>query len=313
MTIDDATRVLAIVGPTGAGKSDVAMALAERLGGEIISCDSVQVYRHFDIGSAKPSLAERNRVAHHLVDVARWDEPYDAAQFCLQAETAIAEIHSRGRLSILCGGTGLYMRTLRYGLMAAPPADLQLRAQLQHDERSLPGSLHVRLAACDPASAERIHPSNLPHVMRALELCLQTQQPASQLRRDHGFKAERVPMMVICLDRETEILRARIARRTQAMLEAGWVAEVQHLLAQGVSPDCRPMRSVGYREIVAHLQGDASYVDVAAKITASTWQYARRQRTWWRRERDVHKCDMDPNGDEVPRLLALWQGAGNRA
>ena len=309
MTTDDTKRILAIVGPTGTGKSDVAMALAERLDGEIISCDSVQIYRQFDIGSAKPSAAERRRVPHHLIDVADWDTPYDASFFCAQAEAAIGGIRSRGRLPILCGGTGLYLRALRYGLMAAPPVDPLLRAQLLSEEQVRAGSLHGRLLQLDPQSAEQIHPSNIPHVMRALELCLQTRQPASQLRRAHGFKTERVPMRVYALAWEADALRARINGRVQAMLDAGWVAEVQGLLAQGVSPESRPMQAVGYREIVAYLQDPASRDDLSGRIAASTWRYARRQRTWWRRERDVQTCAMDASTDVVSHLWKLWQGA----
>jgi len=175
-------RFPAIVGPTASGKSEVALALAARLGGEIVSCDSVQVYRDFQIGCAKPSAAERQRVPHHLLDVARFDEAFDAQRYGELANAALAEITLRQRVAIVCGGTGLYLRTLRWGLAEAPSADPVLRAQLEQDERTTPGCLFQRLLTLDPETAQTIDRQNPVRVLRALEICLLAGEPASALR-----------------------------------------------------------------------------------------------------------------------------------
>jgi tRNA dimethylallyltransferase len=188
----------AIVGPTGSGKSQVALALSGS-DGEIVSCDSVQVYRGFVIGCAKPSAEELGRVPHHLVDVAEWNEPFDAARYRTLATRALAEIEQRGRRPIVCGGTGLYLRVLRWGLVDAPRADPALRRELLAQEHAGPGTLFCRLEKLDPQTTRKIEPHNLVHIVRALEITLQTGEPASAFRGRHGFQHEALPMRVVAL------------------------------------------------------------------------------------------------------------------
>jgi len=287
-----ADRVLAILGPTGSGKSDVAMAVCEHVGGELVSCDSVQVYRDFHIGCAKPSAEEHARVPHHLIDVVNWDESFDAQRFRELATAAIDDIRSRGLLPVVCGGTGLYLRVLRWGLVDAPEADEDLRARLMAEEAAEPGVLYARLLRDDPETAARTEPNNLVHIVRALEIQHKTGEPASTVRGRHGFAVEEVPMQVVALQWPAETLRQRIEERSRNMLGAGLLDEVRALLAAGVSPDCRPMHSVGYREACAVVRGEEPEEGLAERISSSTRAYARRQRTWLRRERDVDDVEV---------------------
>jgi tRNA dimethylallyltransferase len=295
----------AVVGQTASGKSRVALALARAAGGEIISCDSVQIYRRFDIGSAKPSAAERAAVPHHLIDVAAPDEAFDAARYVALATEAAAAVRARGRVPILCGGTGLYLRALRYGLITDVESDPAMRRKLASAEAQEPGSLYRRLAALDPTTAARTEPNNLVHVTRALEICLLTGEPASVVRARHGFRREQVPMRVVDLVWDPRALRARIDARVQAMLAAGLVDEVEALLADGVPHDCKPMQAVGYREVVAALRGALPRAELYDRIARSTWAYARRQRTWLRREPGLQACRVWGPGPDVAAIHAL--------
>jgi tRNA dimethylallyltransferase len=247
----------------------------------------VQVYRGFDIGSAKPTAQERQRVRHHLVDVADWHEPFDAQHYRRLALDALAASRVRGCRPIVCGGTGLYLRALRWGLVDAPGADAALRERLLAEEREQPGCLHQRLRRVDPQTAARTPPANVVHVLRALEIHALTGRPASEVRQEHGFRDEVVPMRVVALEWPRPVLRERIVACAERMLSAGLLHEVERLLASGVPPGARPMRSVGYREACAVVLGQAPAEGLAHRIVRSTWQYARRQCTWLRRERGV--------------------------
>ena len=287
-----ASPVLAVVGPTGSGKSSVAVHLAQELGGEIISCDAVQVYRNFDIGTAKPTLAQRGGVRHHLVDVVSWGMSFDAAAYVQHADAALAEVRQRGRYPIVCGGTGLYLRAFRRGLMPAPPAQPELRAHWQSVERERPGSLYAQLLRTDPQTAVCTEPNNLVHIIRALEIATVTGTPASALRRAHGFRQARIPMQIFVLSWPRDLLRARIKARTHAMLAAGLLSEVAGLLQAGVPPTCTPMRALGYREVCDVLAGRQPMSGLADRIIRNTWAYARRQRTWWRKEPNITWIDV---------------------
>ncbi len=300
--------MLAVVGATASGKSSVAMRLAELRGAEIISCDSVQVYRGFAVGCAKPSQAEQARVRHHLIDVVDWNEEFDAQRYCSLANEALAAVRQSGRAAILCGGTGLYLRAFRYGLIDAPERDLALRERLYAEENSKPGTLYDRLQALDPVSARRIEPRNLVHVVRALEIHATTGELPSALRAKHGFHDERVPMHVVAIDWPRETLRRRIAERVNGMLEQGLVEEVQGLRAQGVPSTCRPMRAVGYREVCAMLDGALPAAELARRISQATWEYARRQYTWLRREKGVIWLPVEGDLSEiVEKIGAEWE------
>ena len=298
---------LAIVGPTASGKSALAVELAARIDGEIISCDSIQLYRGFDVGSAKPSPEVRSRVAHHLLDVVECDASFDAQRYVELADRALANIRSRRRTAILCGGTGLYLRAFRYGLVALPEPPPGLREALHREERESPGILYRRLTERDPESAQTIEPNNTVYVVRALEIMTVTGRKASEVRREHGFRAPRHNLQVLALEWPRAELRARLRSRVNAMIDAGLLEEVRGLLAMGVSSECRAMRSVGYRQAVEVLQGRRPPDTLAEAIERSTWTYARRQRTWLRRERDVHRIAVDGQSsiDTLPRVLEI--------
>jgi tRNA dimethylallyltransferase len=282
--------VIAIVGPTASGKTALGVRLAEQIGGEIISCDSQQVYRELDIGTAKPTAGERARAPHHLVDVVAPDAPFSAARYVELADRAIADVHARGRRAVVVGGTGLYLRALRRGLVDAPPRDDALRARLLADEAAAPGSLHARLAAVDAEAAARLPPRDLVRIVRALEVHALTGVTLSRHHAVHAGGAPRLPMRVAVLDPATERLAARIAARAGAMVTAGLVDETRRLVARygfGIAP----LGAVGYREAIAHLRGELDEDALASAIARATRALARRQRTWFRKEEATRFSD----------------------
>jgi tRNA dimethylallyltransferase len=275
---------LFLAGPTASGKSAVALVLAERHGGEIISVDSMQVYRGLDLGTAKPTAAERARVPHHLLDVAELDEPFDAAKFVALARAAEADIRSRGRWPIYCGGTGLYFKALLEGLGESPASDSAVRAELE--ATPLPELLR-ELEQRDPATFARIDRANPRRVVRALEVIRLTDRPYSEQRTGWtgGGKAESGnAATVFVLEREPSDLRARVGARVDAMFAAGLVAETHALLERGLAANRTAMQALGYRQVVEHLRGERDLAETVALVKTKTWQFARRQRTWFRRQ-----------------------------
>lgn len=278
--------LLVIVGPTASGKTALAVDVAEKIGGEVISADSVQVVRHFDVGSGKPNAEERARAPHHLVDAVDPLEPMDAARWAQMAEAAISDIRGRGRVPIVCGGTFLWVRALVFGLAEAPPADETLRAE----HRALAdaegrGAVHRRLAQVDAESAARLNPNDFVRVSRALEVFELTGVPLSRWHADHGFKEPRHAARLVGIDWPRPQLDARILTRTRAMLAAGWLEEVKRLIAAGYG-DARAMRSVGYRQIAEALasEGPTNDDELGDRIYRATRVFVRRQRTWLRDE-----------------------------
>lgn len=277
-------ELLAVVGPTGSGKSALAMALAERVGGEIVSADSVQIVRGFDIGSAKPSVEERARVAHHLVDAVDPLDDIDAARFAELADAAIADVRARGRVPIVCGGTFLWVRALVRGLADAPPRAPEVRrrhAALVATHGA--AHLHALLAAVDPESATRLHPNDVVRVGRALEVFETSGTRLSELQRAHGFRAMRHATRFVAPTVERDELHRRIDARVAHWLASGWVEEVEALVARGFGC-ARAMGSLGYREIAAHLRGELAREELAVAIGRSTRLFTRRQRTWLHHE-----------------------------
>lgn len=295
--------LMAIVGPTGSGKSGVADQLAQRWSGEIIGCDSIQIYRGFDVGSAKPTRDDQARVNYHLIDVADWDEPFDAQLYRRHASDALSDIRLRHRIPVLCGGTGLYLRGFRWGLIDVPPGSPEIREELEALEQKEPGSVFAMLRDIDPETALRISRGNIRYAIRAIEIFRQTGEKASVLKREHAFQNEEVPMRVYWLNLPSDTLRARIERRVGVMLASGLVEEVEGLLRAGVDEDCTPMRSVGYREIVRFLRREMTIEEAETAIFSATWKYARRQRTWLRRERDVIRLDI-AHPDEALEMIS---------
>jgi tRNA dimethylallyltransferase len=275
--------IFAIVGPTASGKTDVALRIAERIGAEIVSCDSMQLYREFDLGTAKPSPDERARVRHHLVDLLPPNEGYSAARYADDADRAIADIGARGRRVLVVGGTGLYLRALRFGLFAAPPRDEAVRRRLLDEEARHAGILHVRLRAVDPRAAERIAPADLVRLVRALEVHALTGVPISVHHALHRRAEPRHAIEVMLLDPPKERLEARIAARVDVMLAGGLVDEARRIRAQW-GTDVAGLSSVGYAEVCQLLDGTLAASVLPDAIFRATRRYARRQRTWFNKE-----------------------------
>ncbi|MFN2377027.1 MAG: tRNA (adenosine(37)-N6)-dimethylallyltransferase MiaA [Candidatus Binatia bacterium] len=292
-------RVLVIAGPTACGKSDLAFELARALGAEIVGADSRQVYRYMDIGTAKPGTAQRHAVRHHLIDVVDPDEDYDVAAWRSAAMAALADIHARGRLPIVCGGTGLYLRSLVRGLFAGPPADAGRRARLEAEEAGNPGSLHVRLAEVDPVTARRIHANDLLRTVRALEVHEATGRPLSAWLGEHGLSEKPFESLTLEIDVDRETLRSRIEARSVAMVDEGIVEELSSLYARGYPPGTRVFDAIGYREAALCLEGRLDRSGLATAIAVSTSQYAKRQRTWLRGQMGTVKV---PPGDTSASL-----------
>jgi len=279
--------LLVIAGPTATGKTDAAITLAEQFGGELVGADSVQVYRGFDIGSSKPAATELGTIDHHLIDVIDPDEDIDAAAYAALADRVIKDIHARGRLPIVVGGTGLWIRALVRGLVDAPPVDPDLRKRLE-DEAEAQGTqaLHARLAAVDPLTAETVHPNDAVRIVRALEVFEQTGVPLGELREEHALGEPRYRAAFVVLDLDRERHTMLVTARVQAMLDAGWVDEVR-TLRERWSDEVRPFGSVGYREVLAHVRDGVALEETKRLIRKSTRTYARRQRTWFKREPGV--------------------------
>jgi tRNA dimethylallyltransferase len=281
---DQQSELLVVVGPTASGKSDLALALAEKLDGEIVSADSVQVYRRFDVGTGKPTSGERARVPHHLIDVVDPLEPMDAARWSALADQAIAEIAGRGKRPIVCGGTFLWVRALVYGLAGAPPADEAVRARHQERaEREGRGALHAELMKVDPDAATRLAPNDFVRVSRALEVYELSGVTLTRWQQDHGFREARYRARFFGIAHPREIYEKRVADRAERMLMAGFVAEVRALVAEGYER-ARAMSSVGYKQVAAALLSDSPIDEreLGQAITRATRVFARRQRTWLR-------------------------------
>lgn len=307
-------RTVAVVGPTGSGKSALALRLAERCGGEIVSTDSLQVYRGLDIGTAKPSPAERARVPHHLIDVADPDEAFSAGSYVRQARAVLERLAAAGRTAILCGGTGLYYRALTEGLAEVPEIPEAVRGAVAARMRSLGApALHEELAALDPQAAARLHPRDSQRIARALEVVLATGRSLSAFQQARPFRAAPENLMLVGLAWERVALYERLNGRVLTMLEQGWVDEVRGLLARGYAPNLKPLRAIGYREIVALLEGRLPRERLAEEIARATRRYAKRQWTWFRNQARVLWAPPEAEeriGDAVERFLRPGSGPG---
>lgn len=297
-------RIAVIVGPTGAGKSRLAIEVARRCGGEVVSADSQQVYVGMDIGTGKVGAEERGEIAHHLIDVVRPDEEMTAARFAEMADAAIAEIAGRGRPIVVCGGTGLYVRILLLGLFDAPPADPDLRAGLaaEADARGL-GVLWERLREIDPEIAGRIEASDQKRIIRALEVHALTGVTMSEHQRQHDFKTlpRRYDAKIVGLAPEREALYRRIDARVDEMIEAGLVGEVERLREAGYAPPLRSQQAIGYAELHAHLDGALDMTRAVELIKRNSRRYARRQLAWYRSDVSVEWAP-DPSRVDLDSL-----------
>lgn len=279
--------LIVLVGPTAVGKSSMALTVAERVGGEIIAADSMQVYRGLDIGTAKPSADEQRRVPHHLLDLVEPSQPFTAADYVRLASAAIVDIRARGRIPIMVGGTGLYVRALFRGLVDGPGEMTPLRETLyQEAARVGAAALHQKLDTIDPEAAAAIHPHDLFRVVRALEVSAVSGRPISTLRAEacRNYRPVPGPVLKFGLERNRRELYQRIEARVEAMIAQGLVREVQGLLDRGYCPVLKPLRAIGYRHIIGHLNGQIGLDDAVASLKRDTRRYAKRQLTWFRHE-----------------------------
>lgn len=276
--------LIVVAGPTCSGKSALALAIARQAGGEVVNCDSLQIYRGMDIGTAKTPPEERAGVPHHLFDILEPQEVFSAGAYARLARGVLEEIRERGRVPVIAGGTGFYLRALLEGLAEAPPRDDALRARLMQRESKRPGSLHRILRRLDPRTAAGIHPNDVQKTVRAVEICLLTRRPASQLFLQGRRPLEGFRILKLGLRPPRQRLVERIQERTRRMFEQGLLEEVRGLLARGVPKDAKAFESIGYKEALACLEGELDLRQAVELAAIATRQYAKRQMTWFRKE-----------------------------
>jgi tRNA dimethylallyltransferase len=280
--------VLVICGPTGIGKTTAAIAAAETFGGEVISADSLQVYRFMDIGTAKPTAEERARAPHHLIDVVDPDDEFDAARFSQAAREIALAMDRRDAVPIVAGGTGLYIKAMLYGLFRAKPPDSLTRQRLRQEAAEVGSEvLHRRLAVIDAQAADRIHPHDTFRIIRALETATATGEPITDHHRRHGFRESFFRVMKIGLEIDRQALYDRIDRRVDAMIDAGLLDEVRGLLSRGYGGDLKSMQSLGYRHMVAFTSGRLTWEEAVRTLKRDTRRFAKRQLTWFRADKEI--------------------------
>ncbi len=281
-------KLVIILGPTGVGKSEVAIEVALEVGGEIINADSQQVYRYMDIGTGKPAPEQRRKVAHHMIDIVDPDEEFNAALFRQRALESAQQIRSQGKKVILCGGTGLYIKALTHGLFIGPAKDHEIRKRLEQEAKQNGlETLYKRLGQVDPEALSSIHPNDRHRITRALEVFELTGRKMSQWQREHGFKESPFETLKIGLDRDREELYAIINRRCEEMVANGLVEEVKGLLAKGYSLDLKPLQSVGYRHMGLYVRDAMSLDEALSLMQRDTRHLAKRQLTWFRADNEI--------------------------
>ncbi len=298
--------VVFLVGPTGTGKSATAVRLAEALGGEIVSADSMQFYRGMDVGTAKPSASDRARAPHHLIDIIAPDEPYNVADFHRDATRAIDGILERGRRPLVVGGSGLYVRAIANKLdlpVAEPDEDLR-RALKELARHSGVEAVHARLRKLDPVSAERIHPNDVKKAIRAIEVCTKTGRPMSEVYESKPEPTDRYDCLMFGLTCSRDALYARVEERCDTMVNSGLLAEVRELLAAGYSRELQSMQAIGDQECAAHPAGERSYAEAVETFKRTTRRYVKRQETWFGSESRIRWVDI-LEADPAERVLEL--------
>ena len=298
-------KVIIILGPTGVGKTGASLLLAKALNTEIISADSMQIYRHMDIGTAKPSLEERSAVTHHMIDVVEPSETFSTGRFIEQTVPIIEGLHAQGKTPVVVGGTGLYIRAMTRGLFSGPAADWVLREELLSAEEEDVGSLYRRLQKLDPEAAGKVMPSDMRRIVRALEVRLRTERGISELQRS---LTRPLPYTFLCIGllRERTELYRLIEKRVDTMLAAGLVEEVRNVL--GLNPGKTALQAIGYKETALFLQGRISLPEAAAAIKKRSRNYAKRQLTWFRQEKGIEWLEVTGlfSPEEVYKPIELF-------
>lgn len=285
---DDRPPLVVIAGPTASGKTAVGMELAQKTGGEIVSADSVQIYRFMDIGSAKPTMEERARVPHHMIDIRSPDEDFSAGEYVREARACIDGILRRRKVPIVVGGTGLYIRALLGGILDLPPRDPDIRRSLlEEEQKGGPGTLYELLQGIDPETARKTPRQNLFRIVRTLEVFRITGKRISDLQQEHGFRSRPYRSLFICLSLERKILYERIDMRVDCMINGGLMEEVARLVQRGYSLKLNPLQSLGYRHAALILAEDLDHREAIRLMKRDTRRYAKRQLTWFRSEPGV--------------------------
>jgi tRNA dimethylallyltransferase len=304
-------RVVILLGPTGAGKSKVAIELAEELGGEIISADSMQVYRYMDIGTAKPTLEEQKRVRHHLINLVTPDQTFNAALYRTLGRKTIDQLDQDGKFIWVVGGTGLYIKTLTQGLFTSPQIDSGVRERLKQEAREKGEDvLYQRLKRVDPKAASKLHPRDLFRTIRALEVLDSTGIPISFYREQHRFGERPYLTLKIGLETNRVALYHRIEQRVDQMIERGFLQEVQGLMEMGYGAELKPMQSLGYKQMVQFLSKRTGWAEAVREMKRDTRHYAKRQLTWFKADPEVHWRDVSTDREKVFLEVKSFWGRG---
>jgi tRNA dimethylallyltransferase len=307
-----AKPLIVIAGPTGSGKSDLGLRVAEAFHGEIINCDSLQLYRYLDIGTAKLRPEERRGIPHHLMDILDPDEVFTAGEYARRARSVLTAITSRGRLPVVVGGTGFYLRAFLEGLFPGPQRDETLRVRLSARERRRPGSLHRILGRIDPHAAARIHANDVPKVVRALEVCLLARRPVTELYQAGRDALTGYAFLKIGLFPPREVLFSNLDERCRVMFERGLIEEVRGILSRGFSQDAKALESLGYVQAVQVLRGELTEKEAIFYAQRDTRRYAKRQMTWFRKEPqlEIHNgfgCDAAVEESVLARVRGFTE------
>lgn len=309
---EERPRLVVLTGPTATGKTDLVIRLAGLFGGEIVSADSMQVYRHLDIGTAKPSRAVREAIPHHLIDVVDPDEPFNAADFTARAGEIIESLHRSGKVIWVVGGTGLYLRALLGGLAPLTGADPRVRKRLKEEmARHGLSFLFERLARVDPESAGRIHRNDAVRVMRALEVFESSGRTITAQQKEHGFRQRPYRVLSLGLARERKDLFARIDRRVAEMIREGLVAETEGLIERGYDETLKPLQTLTYRPVLRYLRGEGDLPGLAGAIGRETRLYAKRQETWFKKDRQIAWYSPDDGEGILRRVDAFLRRETN--
>ncbi len=301
--------IICIAGPTASGKTALAVELAKELNGEVVSCDSMQVYRRMDIGTAKPTIDEMQGIPHHMIDVAEPDEDFSVSRYCNLAGPIVEDILSRGKTAVIAGGTGLYMDALIQGNDFAPFPSTGVREKLEQEARAQGIQvLYDRLKSIDPEAAGRLHLSDQKRILRALEVYLETGETITEHNRKTQLLPPRFSPIWLGLDFENRAeLYECIDRRVGIMLEQGLIGEIQGLLSSGIPEKCTAMQAIGYKEFVAALNGECTLEEAADQVRQSSRRYAKRQLTWFRRNKSIHWLTRKPGQDREEILTQARQ------